>query len=60
MINLSKLVERGAGLSLNQENQVKELKQAREELARQDTYTYIHIYTYTNTYIHTHTYTHYY
>lgn len=35
MANLSKLVERGAGLSLNQENMVKELKQAKEELERQ-------------------------
>jgi chromosome segregation ATPase len=35
MGNLSKLVERGAGLSMNQENMVKELKQAREELQRQ-------------------------
>jgi chromosome segregation ATPase len=35
MINLSKLVERGAGLSMNQETLVKELKQAKEELQRQ-------------------------
>lgn len=35
MTNLSKLVERGAGLSLNQENLVKELKQAKDELQRQ-------------------------
>ena len=35
MSNLSKLVERGAGLSINQENMVKELKQAKEELERQ-------------------------
>ncbi len=35
MVNLSKLVERGAGLSINQENLVKELKQAKEELQRQ-------------------------
>eukprot|EP01036_Dinobryon_divergens_P027374 gene27374-36141_t len=32
MINLSKLVERGAGLSMSQETVVKELKQAKEEL----------------------------
>ena len=35
MVNLSKLVEKGAGLSMNQENMVKELKQARDELAQQ-------------------------
>jgi hypothetical protein len=35
MSNLSKLVERGAGLSMNQENLVKELRQAKEELQRQ-------------------------
>lgn len=35
MANLSKLVERGAGLSMNQENLVKELRQAKEELQRQ-------------------------
>jgi chromosome segregation ATPase len=35
MTNLSKLVERGAGLSVNQENLVKELKQAKDELQRQ-------------------------
>lgn len=35
MGNLSKLVERGAGLSINQENMVKELRQAKEELERQ-------------------------
>jgi chromosome segregation ATPase len=35
MANLSKLVERGAGLSMNQENMVKELRQAKEELERQ-------------------------
>eukprot|EP01039_Chlorochromonas_danica_P004974 gene4974-5462_t len=35
MINLSKLVEKGAGLSLNQENLVKELRQAKDELQRQ-------------------------
>eukprot|EP01042_Synura_sphagnicola_P002294 gene2294-2745_t len=35
MSNLSKLVERGAGLSLNQENMVKELRQGKEELQRQ-------------------------
>ena len=32
MVNLSKLVERGAGLSLTQEAIVKELKQSKEEL----------------------------
>jgi len=35
MVNLSKLVEKGAGLSMNQENMVKELKQTRDELQRQ-------------------------
>jgi chromosome segregation ATPase len=35
MANLSKLVEKGAGLSLNQENMVKELRQAKEELEGQ-------------------------
>eukprot|EP01041_Mallomonas_annulata_P007788 gene7788-15929_t len=35
MANLSKLVERGAGLSLNQENMVKELRLGKEELQRQ-------------------------
>ena len=35
MVNLSKLVEKGAGLSMNQENMVKELKQTNEELQRQ-------------------------
>lgn len=35
MSNLSKLVERGAGLSINQENMAKELRQAKEELERQ-------------------------
>jgi peptidoglycan hydrolase CwlO-like protein len=35
MSNLSKLVERGAGLSLNQENTMKDLRQAKEELQRQ-------------------------
>ena len=35
MVNLSKLVEKGAGLSMNQENMVKELKQSRDELQRQ-------------------------
>eukprot|EP00607_Mallomonas_marina_P000809 CAMPEP_0182435084 /NCGR_PEP_ID=MMETSP1167-20130531/73596_1 /TAXON_ID=2988 /ORGANISM="Mallomonas Sp, Strain CCMP3275" /LENGTH=921 /DNA_ID=CAMNT_0024625717 /DNA_START=57 /DNA_END=2822 /DNA_ORIENTATION=+ len=35
MANLSKLVERGAGLSLNQENMVKELRLGKDELQRQ-------------------------
>jgi chromosome segregation ATPase len=35
MANLSKLVERGAGLSVNQENMMKEFKQAKEELQMQ-------------------------
>lgn len=35
MANLSKLVERGHGLSLNQENMVKELRLGKEELQRQ-------------------------
>ncbi len=35
MVNLSKLVERGAGLSMNQENLVKELKHTNDELQRQ-------------------------
>lgn len=35
MVNLSKLVERGAGLSLSQENAMKELRQIKEELQRQ-------------------------
>ena len=35
MTNLSKLVERGAGISISQENVVKELKLAKEELQRQ-------------------------
>jgi hypothetical protein len=34
MSNLSKLVEKGAGLSINQENMVKEFKQAKEDLQR--------------------------
>lgn len=34
MVNLSKLVERGAGMSMQQESLVKELKQSKEELQR--------------------------
>ena len=35
MVNLSKLVERGAGLSVNQENVVKELRNSKDELKQQ-------------------------
>ena len=35
MVNLSKFVERGAGLSVNQENVVKELRNSKDELRHQ-------------------------
>lgn len=35
MANLSKLVEKGAGMSIQQENLVKELKQTKEELEKE-------------------------